>query len=991
MLKRPFNLFFLLVFCLAAHAFAEVPLSSVSISKQTEQVNVASAMLFYEDTTSNKSIDEIRALAGNKWTAIPDSNPNFGFTDSTIWLYFSVTNEGEQPLPLVAHIDYALLDNVEFFSVSPAGNGTSSTGTDTSTDDETAIHDYYSVGDKKPYNSRPIDFPTFAIPFSLNAYEQKEIFISIKTQGALQVPISLWQQAAFQQKAQDTSFLYGFFLGALLIMSAYYLCLSIIVRQKTYLLYSVYIICMVGVHSSLDGYAYKWLWPYATSWNQISAITFISIGIVSAIYFTRALLPLPSNGPLNNLTRIVGLIAIASAALTFFLPYQFAAQLNALMTVVVMSSVFVTCLAMLKRSPRIAQLFCWSWGAYFAGIIVKSLTKVGVLPSTLATEYGGNIGAMVGVVIIALALAEQINTERRKREAAKQEAINNLKRFEALYENALEGIFSLSDEGQLLEANPSLLKIIGLESVEQFNGNWLMFEGYRFSQPDLRCLLQAIASNKYIRDQEYQMTNSAGESIWVSISARAVHEQNGKRIEGTLVDISERKAIEQKLQHMAEHDPLTGFFNRRAFEQRTSALLSKVQSNEETGCILYLDLDQFKIVNDLCGHSAGDLLLQNLSKRLQEEVDKLGEHFFLARLGGDEFGILLSNTHLANGLSVAERVRETVEQFLFLWEGKRYSVGVSVGLVELLPYHHSVEQVLVMADTACYMAKDLGRNRVHVFIESDQDMQFRQLEMQWVNTIKEALEKDRFFLVKQNIAARNNTHNKTEVVEEKYHYEILIRLMNGNGNLCSPGQFLPAAERYNLMPNIDRWVINAYFAWLQAHPEHMEYLDCASINLSTDSIGDVFFAQFLIDAFSKYQIPAEKICFEITEGMAIVHLDNTQAFIKRFRDLGCRFALDDFGTGFSSYAYLKDLNVDYLKIDGVFVNNICNDNVSAAMVKSIHEVAKAIGIETIAEFVEDQSTLDKLTHIGIDHFQGYYVHKPVSLESNAENLKSNSP
>jgi len=213
--------------------------------------------------------------------------------------------------------------------------------------------------------------------------------------------------------------------------------------------------------------------------------------------------------------------------------------------------------------------------------------------------------------------------------------------------------------------------------------------------------------------------------------------------------------------------------------------------------------------------------------------------------------------------------------------------------------------------------------------------------------------------------------------------------MNTNGNLCAPGQFLPAAERYNLMPNIDRWVVTHYFAWLQAHPEHLASLSRASINLSTQSIGDEKFAAFLDSAFEKYGIPSEKICFEITEGMAIVHLDNTQAFIDRFRRLGCRFALDDFGTGFSSYAYLKDLRVDYLKIDGIFIKNLCEDKINFAMVRSISEVAKAIGIQTVAEFVENEQTRQALIEIGIDFAQGYHIHQPTRLEHEAfESLRS---
>ncbi len=934
---------------------------AVTLSQAITSVNPTADIRFYIDSQGNAAVDDIRGLSASEWEAIPEGNPNLGFIEEVVWLNLQAHNEGETALSLYFHIDYALLDNVTFYAYSSQqGNAAEPT-------------DYYSLGDLLPYSARPVDHPTFVIPFNMAPRESKSILLRIETRGTLQFPITIWQQEAFLQHSQNVGFLYGFFLGALLVMSAYYFCLSILIRQKTYLLYSIYIICMTGVHASLDGYAYKWFWPNATQWNQLSAITFISIGITATIFFTRALLRPPKASWLDHVTKCVGVLACISALVTLFLPYSLAAQLNAGMTVIVMSSVFITCIGMLKYSPRIAKFFCWAWSAYFAGILAKSLTKIGILPSSFTTEYGGNIGAVIGIVIIALALAEQINSEKRKRERAQQESINHLRRFELLYENALEGIFTFSERGDLLRANPTFLNIIGLENIEGFDGNWLVLDGYVMEFKEFNKLVKSVKEEGQVIDHETKMTNLDGAFIWVILSARLAEENGETIIEGTLINISERKAFEEQLQHLAEHDSLTGFYNRRAFESRTSNLLSRVKHNEEQVCVLYLDLDQFKIVNDLCGHTAGDLLLQKLSKRLQEEVKSLGEEQFIARLGGDEFGILLSNSSLQKGKRAAEKIRESVEQFLFLWEGKRYTVGVSIGLVELLPYHLSVEQVLVMADTACYMAKDLGRNRVHVFVESDQDMQFRQLEMQWVNTIKEALEKDQFFLVAQNIQSKTpNVH--------QHHYEILLRLMNSNGNLCSPGQFLPAAERYNLMPNIDRWVIKSYFSWLRDNPEHMAKLDCASINLSTHSIGDKFFAQYLVDAFENYAIPADKICFEITEGMAIIHLDNTQAFIEQFRALGCRFALDDFGTGFSSYAYLKDLKVDYLKIDGVFVNNICDDEVSLAMVKSISEVAKAIGIETIAEFVEDEATLHKLTQIGIDHFQGYHIHKPNRLE-----------
>ncbi|MCG8671962.1 MAG: EAL domain-containing protein, partial [Pseudomonadales bacterium] len=451
-----------------------------------------------------------------------------------------------------------------------------------------------------------------------------------------------------------------------------------------------------------------------------------------------------------------------------------------------------------------------------------------------------------------------------------------------------------------------------------------------------------------------------------------------------LININERKAFEDQLKYLAEHDPLTGFFNRRAFESAAKDKLEKVKNFSEPCCLMYMDLDQFKIVNDLCGHTAGDMLLQKLSKQLLDKTQELGEDHIIARLGGDEFGILLGNIHLEKARLVAESFRQAVENFLFIWQGKRYTLGVSIGLVEICPFHHSVEQVLVMADTACYQAKDQGRNRVHTFEESDKELELRQLEMQWVSTIKDAIKQNQFFLVFQNIATNHDNG-------DSHHYEILLRLMNSNGNLCAPGQFIPAAERYNLMPNIDRWVFKSYFSWLHENPEHLDNLACGSINVSTQSLGDDTFPEFLVAIFNEYQIPYHKICFEITEGMAITHIDNTQSFIRKFRDLGCRFALDDFGTGFSSYAYLKDLSIDFIKIDGVFIKNLADNEVDNAMVKSICDVAKAMNIETVAEFVEDGIILQRLKDIGIDYSQGYYLHKPTKLEAQAFKLGKRVP
>lgn len=947
-------------FCLAAE-----PLQPLVIPPDFSSAPLTSRLAYLEDTGRQLDFETVRRLEDSAWTRLPapaTEDINFGFSDSSYWIQFRLQNPNATPQELLLHLDYALLDSIDLYALNQGQR----------------VENYRS-GDLLPFSERPIPFPTFVFPLSLDPGEGQTIYLRVASSGPLQIPLSLWDKSTFLIEQQSYQFAYGAFLSALLIMSAYNLFLFFIVRSRSYLLYSVFILCMAGVHGSLDGFTYQWFWPELSGWHQVSAVVFISVGLLFTVLFTRSVLPIPRKSKLRVLIRVLTYTALLSVLVTVFLPYRFAAMLNATMTVLIMAGVCFTCVAMLWHSPRIARLYCAAWGIYFFGIMLKSLSKMGYAPHNAFTEHAGNIGGVIGVVVISLALADRINSEKRAKEKAQKQSISHLKRFENLYEQAVEGIFSFDLRGRLLAANPAFLNILGLPDVEAFNQAYSASPATDLKPTPLQKLIHKVSRDQEVVNHELQLPSRSGESIWANVSARLSHDElhSMKVVEGTLIDITDRKAFEAQLVHLASHDSLTGFFNRRAFEERAKEKLEAVQQYQEPCCLLYLDLDQFKIVNDLCGHTAGDTLLKNLSQRLIENLHSISEAHTIARLGGDEFGILLADTGLTEAQRIAETLRASIESFLFVWDGNRFSLGVSIGLVELCPFHHSVEQILVMADTACYKAKDQGRNRVYTFIETDKELQFRQLEMQWVATIKEAIQEDHFFLVFQHIAP--NTQSSGAL----YHYELLLRLMSPQGNLCSPGQFLPAAERYNLMPNIDRWVVESYFRWLSSNPAHRDQLENASINLSTQSIGDEMFLDFLVNAFERYQIPGSKICFEITESMAISNLDNTHAFISRMKKLGCRFSLDDFGTGFSSYAYLRDLNVDYIKIDGVFIRNLSEDPVNAAMVRSISDVARAMGIETVAEFVESEEIRLKLIDIGITYSQGYHIHKPCQLEAAA--------
>jgi diguanylate cyclase (GGDEF)-like protein len=374
-------------------------------------------------------------------------------------------------------------------------------------------------------------------------------------------------------------------------------------------------------------------------------------------------------------------------------------------------------------------------------------------------------------------------------------------------------------------------------------------------------------------------------------------------------------------------------------------------------------------VNDTCGHAAGDQLMRQVSTLLEH---CLREGDTLARLGGDEFGVLLENCPPEAALRIADKLRQTVTDFHFAWAHLSFNIGVSIGLVNVEDGLFTLAEVMRAADTACYMAKEKGRNRVQVYHPEDSELTLRQGEMEWVGRLQKALDENRFILhaqdiVKVGVARRGGVH-----------CEVLLRMLDERGNVVPPMAFIPAAERYNLMPSIDRWVIRtalATLARLAAEPGG-DPVELCAINLSGASIGDDRFLDFVREQLSHFAVPHQTICFEITETAAIANLDKAAKFINELKATGCRFSLDDFGAGMSSFAYLKHLPVDFLKIDGAFVKDMADDPIDRAMVEAINSVGHVMGKQTIAEFVDSDRVLKALEEIGVDYAQGYGVGRP---------------
>lgn len=489
--------------------------------------------------------------------------------------------------------------------------------------------------------------------------------------------------------------------------------------------------------------------------------------------------------------------------------------------------------------------------------------------------------------------------------------------------------------------------------------------------PVMRCLKDGrvitLAENSIL-------ITKTGDEIPIQDSAAPIRDRIGNIIGSVMVfhDTSKESRLFRQLSYQASHDALTGLINRSEFENRLVGAFDTLKGDpEQTSALLYLDLDQFKVVNDTFGHTAGDELLRQLTETVQTQIRSTDT---FARLGGDEFGILLQRCSEERAMEVAEAIRCSIEGYRFEWQDSFTTVRVSIGVVMLTSEEDNVAGLMSSADVACYSAKDMGRNQVHLYRDSDASL--RHEEMKWVSRITSAVEEDRFELFYQPIIGINDTERAG-----RGHYELLLRMLDEKGDIVGPDQFIPSAERYNLMSTLDRWVITKALTELADHESEDEARYTLAINLSGTSLSEDRFLEFVINELEKHQLPKGAICFEITETAAISNLSRVVHFMQTLKKLGCMFSLDDFGSGLSSFTYLKNLPVDYLKIDGQFVSNVVDDSVDESMVKAISEVGHAMGIETIAERVETKQVLDKLGSLGVEFAQGYYIARPASVAS----------
>jgi diguanylate cyclase (GGDEF)-like protein/PAS domain S-box-containing protein len=581
-----------------------------------------------------------------------------------------------------------------------------------------------------------------------------------------------------------------------------------------------------------------------------------------------------------------------------------------------------------------------------------------------ATPMLGPDGRATRLLGIHIDLTQRVAAESRLRELGEYNRL--------LLESAGDGIFGVDAEGCCRFVNEAALTMLG-HPREALIGRHI-HDVIHHSRPDGSPypIEDCPMHRSYTERRGFHVATEVlwrgdGTSFPAEYSAFPV--QHDGHLSGSVVvfrNITEARALARQMKYLATHDALTGLPNRRDFEHCLSRAIQSARDGNLQHVLCYLDLDQFKLVNDTCGHVAGDQLLRQLGDLLAGQVRR-GDT--LGRLGGDEFGVLLERCGLVDAMRIAETLRRTVQDFRFVWEGKTFAVGVSIGMVPISATTPSLATALAAADNACYVAKEAGRNRIHVCQPDDQETARRYGEMQWVSRLHDALAEDRFMLRRQPIVPlRSNTTGEC--------FEFLLALREHDGRELPPGAFLPAAERYNLMPAIDRWVVRHALEWLTRSPARLANVSFCTLNLSGTTLGDDEFAAFVQAALRELNVDPRKICFEVTETAAIANLSRAVQLMGRLREHGCSFALDDFGSGMSSFGYLKNLPVDYLKIDGSFVRDVVVDEVDRAMVEAINRVGHVMRLQTIAEHVEGAEHLDAVRRLGVDFAQGFALGVP---------------
>lgn len=932
----------------SAPVYAELPLLVLS-SEQLKQPVDVSASLLLEDPSGNLTAAEVQQHIAIEGKRI-DGTPHMGYSASAWWLAFRLEAPVAARLNLI--IGHPFLDDLEVWLY----------------DRERLIAPYYS-GDHRPFVERGEPYPHFMLSLPRLGQGPHTLLLRVQSGSSISLPMQLiGAEQSSLVLAQDW-LQSGLLFGALLSLGLFYLIKFSTLREPQLLWFCLTLLGIALYNAAQHGLVALWLpqWPWLPM--QLANLTnpammiFSSLFLISALKLELGALVYLRNGFFALILLVCGWTIVSYG---HYRAYQ---ALNLLILLTGAVQLGLLLLGVRQRRPY-AVGYLWCWSAALLLLLLVPLGRAGLVPLIPGFNYLHLYLPAISLLLFGVLLDKQLEQVRRALLHSRAQAISHLQQYQALFSSSGEGIFRCTRSGVLIEANPSFAALLGLaqDSRELSMQQLLGAEQWVEQVAQLHNEQPAVS-------QECQIHGLDGQRHWVYLSLHLRPAQDC--IEGIVVDLSERRALEERLQYLAAHDSLTGLLNRRELERLLRESL-KGQSQPRYSHLLCLDLDQFKQVNDLCGHSAGDQLLRQLSSHL---VHQLPRHAALARIGGDEFAVLLRETSNAAALEHAENLRHCVEQFVFSWQGRPFRVQASIGLLELDSGVSDWETALNWADSASQLAKHLGRNRVQQFNPADGVLLEHQRQLQWITRLREAIELGHFELFYQPVVALQGA-------SDGLRYEVLLRYHDPHsGEWISPGQFLGAAERYGFLGAIDRWVVLRLLQWLADNPRHLQQLAQVNFNLTASSLLNAHFHEMLHSELLRHNLPAHKLCIEVTEMVALGELGVSSQWIKQLRSLGLKVALDDFGSGFASYAYLRHLPLDIVKIDGSFISGIEADPINQAMVGSMQQIARQLGLSTVAEFVESQATLECVRGLGLDYAQGYFIGHPQPLTQLADSAQ----
>jgi diguanylate cyclase (GGDEF)-like protein/PAS domain S-box-containing protein len=867
--------------------------------------------------------------------------------NASLWLRFNIENASDSNRPLTLVAGNTFIDRAEAYLL----------------DEQLRIVQSTRLQENSR-SSANLSRNGFKMSFISRSASTLTLYLQIQDDGFSTVPIELWQAEAYTAQASVRLILLGAMSGGLALLATYFLLTYILRNAPSRFWFCVFSTAAMTTMLSTEG-VLPMLFMIPSLAAELTAIS-LTVTLFAAIKITRIVFE-----PVSRIWLRAHYVLLLFPILGIFIFNDFYQLISLIIfsCLFFVSKLIATFIYRKSIDLRSAIIYFSGWIALgIVGFIelIMLLNNTGHLSFSAPYPF---IFACLGVMLIGVAIISREQSIQAVNSLKQMEQINHLQQYNDLFQHAAEGLYTAEPNGDLIHVNPAICSLFGYSDSQSFLSTHPHLSSFFANTKDADLLLGELSIQQTVLGKEVKGRRSDGSEFWFSISAQLKKVQDNTLQFGSLFDITERRLHQINLQYLNTHDQLTGLYNRRHFLKVMNEAIEQYEDNDDNFALVFLDVDQFKVINDTCGHSAGDVFIKELSHELYDVVIN---RYPFARLSADQFGLLVEFKETNELHALANQLLDKVRLFEFKWDRHIFSQSISIGIAAYDKSIPSGEELLSFADTACLIAKENDRQKIHVYSPEMSMHSSYQRDLYWVAEVKNALKDDAFELFYQHYRPLAQT-------DDLDYYEILLRLRTQEKDLVAPEFFMPSAEKAHISHHIDKFVIEHYFSWLNSHRQHIEHLGKVNINLSGFALSDDDFRFFLLNAFEKYDIPHHKVCFEITETMAIIRMKDAVDFMQEFKKLGCTFALDDFGTGFSSYSYLKNLPVDFLKIDGNFIRDILNDKIDLAMVTSIRDVAEAMKIKTVAEFVETKDIMVQVGKLGVDYAQGFCIAKPKPL------------